>query len=80
MARHGLCVVGVMGNNGIWALEHHPMKFLDGGRLGRGLSCLPATRYDQMVESLGCEGTKNVSPRSFDRRSSGPSVWGGRHW
>ena len=30
MARHGLAVVGVMGNNGIWALEHHPMKFLYG--------------------------------------------------
>ena len=30
MARHGLGVVGVMGNNGIWALEHHPMKFLYG--------------------------------------------------
>ncbi len=30
MARHGLPVVGVMGNNGIWALEHHPMKFLYG--------------------------------------------------
>ena len=30
MARHGLGVVGVMGNNGIWALEHHPMNFLYG--------------------------------------------------
>ncbi len=30
LARHGLPVVGVMGNNGIWALEHHPMKFLYG--------------------------------------------------
>ncbi|MFP5389215.1 MAG: acetolactate synthase, partial [Thermoleophilia bacterium] len=25
MARHGLPIVGVMGHNGIWALEHHPM-------------------------------------------------------
>ena len=30
MARHDLPVVGVIGNNGIWALEHHPMKFLYG--------------------------------------------------
>src|SRR5204862_6425625 len=28
LARHGVNVVGVMGNNGIWALEHHPMMFL----------------------------------------------------
>ena len=30
MVRHGIPVVGVMGNNGIWGLEHHPMKFLYG--------------------------------------------------
>ncbi len=54
MARHGLGVVGVMGNNGIWALEHHPMKFLYGYSVAAELR--PETRYDQMVESLGCEG------------------------
>jgi acetolactate synthase-1/2/3 large subunit len=26
--RHGVPVVGVMGNNGIWALEKHPIEFL----------------------------------------------------
>ena len=30
LARHGVGVVGVMGNNGIWALEKHPMEFLYG--------------------------------------------------
>jgi thiamine pyrophosphate-dependent acetolactate synthase large subunit-like protein len=54
MARHGLGVVGVMGNNGIWALEHHPMKFLYGYSVAAELR--PGTRYDQLVESLGCEG------------------------
>jgi len=54
MARHKLGVVGVMGNNGIWALEHHPMKFLYGYSVAAELR--PETRYDQMVESLGCEG------------------------
>jgi acetolactate synthase-1/2/3 large subunit len=54
MARHGLGVVGVMGNNGIWGLEHHPMKFLYGYSVAAELR--PETRYDQMVESLGCEG------------------------
>src|SRR6476469_5196581 len=54
MARHGLPVVGVMGNNGIWALEHHPMKFLYGYSVAAELR--PETRYEQMVEALGCEG------------------------
>ncbi len=54
MARHGIPVVGVMGNNGIWALEHHPMKFLYGYSVAAELR--PETRYDQMVETLGCDG------------------------
>ena len=54
MARHGLGVVGVMGNNGIWALEHHPMKFLYGYSVAAELR--PETPYEQMVESLGCDG------------------------
>ncbi|HWB68754.1 MAG TPA: thiamine pyrophosphate-dependent enzyme, partial [Solirubrobacterales bacterium] len=54
MARHGLGVVGVMGNNGIWALEHHPMQFLYGYSVAAELR--PETRYDQMVEALGCDG------------------------
>jgi acetolactate synthase-1/2/3 large subunit len=54
MARHGLGVVGVMGNNGIWALEDHPMKFLYGYSVAAELR--PETRYDQMVEALGCDG------------------------
>lgn len=54
MARHNLPIVGVMGNNGIWALEHHPMKFLYGYSVAAELR--PGTRYEQMVEALGCEG------------------------
>src|SRR3954471_18802026 len=54
MARHGLGVVGVMGNNGIWALEHHPMKFLYGYSVAAELQ--PETRYDDLVETLGCDG------------------------
>ena len=54
MARHGLGVVGVMGNNGIWALEHHPMKMLYGYSVAAELR--PETRYDELVESLGCDG------------------------
>ncbi len=54
MARHGIGVVGVMGNNGIWGLEHHPMQFLYGYSVAAELR--PETRYDELVETLGCEG------------------------
>jgi acetolactate synthase-1/2/3 large subunit len=54
LARHGVNVVGVMGNNGIWALEKHPMEFLYGYSVAADLR--PATRYDRVVEALGCHG------------------------
>jgi thiamine pyrophosphate-dependent acetolactate synthase large subunit-like protein len=54
MARHNLPVVAVMGNNGIWALEHHPMKFLYCYSLAAELR--PETRYDEVVAALGCHG------------------------
>jgi len=54
LARHGVNVVAVMGNNGIWALEKHPMEFLYGYSVAADLR--PGTRYDQMVEALGCHG------------------------
>ncbi len=54
LARHGVNVVGVMGNNGIWALEHHPMKFLYGYSVAAELR--PETRYDEVVSALGGHG------------------------
>jgi acetolactate synthase-1/2/3 large subunit len=55
LARHGVNVVGVMGNNGIWGLEKHPMEFLyDGWSAVADLR--PGTRYDQIVEALGGHG------------------------
>ncbi len=60
LARHGLPVVGVMGNNGIWALEHHPMKFLYGYSVAAELR--PETRYEKMVEALGCDGVLVSDP------------------
>ncbi len=54
LARHGVDVVGVMGNNGIWALEKHPMEFLYGYSVAADLR--PGTRYDQVVEALGGHG------------------------
>jgi acetolactate synthase I/II/III large subunit len=54
MVRHGLPVVGVMGNNGIWGLEHHPMKFLYGYSVAAELQ--PGLRYDRVVKELGGHG------------------------
>ena len=54
MVRHGLPVVGVVGNNGIWALEKHPMEYLYGYSLAAELQ--PEARYDQVVEALGGHG------------------------
>ncbi len=54
LARHGVGVVGVMGNNGIWGLEKHPMEFLYGYSVVADLR--PETRYDTVVEALGGQG------------------------
>jgi acetolactate synthase-1/2/3 large subunit len=54
LARHGVNVVAVMGNNGIWGLEKHPMEFLYGYSVAAELR--PETRYDQLVQALGCHG------------------------
>jgi len=51
LVRHGVQVVGVMGNNGIWALEKHPMEFLYGYSVAADLQ--PELRYDKIVEALG---------------------------
>jgi len=53
MARHDIGVVAIVGNNGIWALEHHPMKFLYGYSMAAELR--QGTRYDQVAEALGCD-------------------------
>jgi acetolactate synthase-1/2/3 large subunit len=63
MARHGLGVVGVMGNNGIWALEHHPMKFVYGYSVAAELR--PETPYERMVEALGCDGVLVDDPEQL---------------
>jgi acetolactate synthase-1/2/3 large subunit len=60
MVRHGIPVVGVMGNNGIWALEKHPMEFLYGYSVAADLQ--PECRYDQVVESLGGHGELVTKP------------------
>jgi acetolactate synthase-1/2/3 large subunit len=63
LARHGVDVVGVMGNNGIWALEKHPMEFLYGYSVAADLR--PETRYDQVVEALGGHGELVRTPEEL---------------
>jgi acetolactate synthase-1/2/3 large subunit len=54
LARHGVNIVGVIGNNGIWGLEKHPMQLIYGYSVAADLR--PETRYDELVEALGCHG------------------------
>lgn len=54
MVRHRIPVVCVVGNNGIWALEKHPMQKMLGASIAADLG--RATRYDKVVESLGGYG------------------------
>jgi acetolactate synthase-1/2/3 large subunit len=54
LARHGVAVVGVIGNNGIWALEKHPMESMYGYSVVADLR--PETRYDEIAAALGCHG------------------------
>jgi acetolactate synthase-1/2/3 large subunit len=54
MVRHGIPVVCVIGNNGIWALEKHPMTSLLGVSIAADLG--HRTRYDKVVEALGGYG------------------------
>ncbi len=54
MVRHRIPVVCVVGNNGIWALEKHPMQSMLGVSIAVDLG--PATRYDKVVEALGGHG------------------------
>ncbi len=60
LARHGVSVVGVIGNNGIWALEKYPMEFLYGYSVAAELR--PETRYDRVAEALGCHGELVSTP------------------
>ncbi len=60
LVRHGLPVVMVVGNNGIWGLEKHPMQFLYSYDVAAELR--PGTRYDEVVRALGGDGETVTSP------------------
>jgi acetolactate synthase-1/2/3 large subunit len=60
LARHRVPVVVVIGNNGIWGLEKHPMEAIYGYSVVADL--VPGTRYDLVAEALGCHGELVSTP------------------
>lgn len=60
LVRHGVDVVAIVGNNGIWGLEKHPMQMLFGYDVVAELR--PGVRYDQVVEAFGGHGELVTEP------------------
>ncbi|MGR7001176.1 thiamine pyrophosphate-dependent enzyme [Yinghuangia aomiensis] len=60
LVRHRLPVVMIVGNNGIWGLEKHPMQSLYGYDVAADLA--PGTRYDEVVRALGGAGETVAAP------------------
>ena len=54
LVRHDLPVVAIVGNNGIWGLEKHPMQAIYGYDVAADLQS--GCRYDRVVEGLGGAG------------------------
>ena len=54
LVRHNVPAVAIIGNNGIWALEKHPMEFLYGYSVAAELT--PGMRYDEIARTLGGHG------------------------
>ncbi|MCA1833624.1 MAG: acetolactate synthase [Actinomycetota bacterium] len=78
LVRFGINVTIVCGNNGIWGLEKHPMRFLYGYDVAAELR--PETRYDEVMTALGGHGELVRSPAelgpALDRAlaTAGPSL------
>jgi acetolactate synthase-1/2/3 large subunit len=60
LVRHNLPVVMIVGNNGMWGLEKHPMQAIYGWDMACDLQ--PGCRYDEVVRSLGGGGETVSSP------------------
>ena len=67
LVRHDAPVVAIVGNNGIWGLEKHPMRALYGYDVVAELR--PGTRYDQVVTALGGHGELVTDPAEI-----GPAI------
>jgi acetolactate synthase-1/2/3 large subunit len=53
----------VVGNNGCWGLEKHPMRFLYGYDVAADLAS--QTRYDSVVSALGGAGELVTAPSNI---------------
>ncbi|GAA1789774.1 acetolactate synthase [Luedemannella flava] len=60
LVRQRLPVVIVVGNNGIWGLEKHPMQAMYGYDVAADLQ--PGLRYDEVVRALGGAGETVAKP------------------
>src|SRR5262249_42437759 len=60
LVRQNLPVVIVVGNNGVWGLEKHPMKMMYGYDVAADLQ--PGLRYDDVVRALGGAGETVEKP------------------
>jgi acetolactate synthase I/II/III large subunit len=60
LVRQGLPVVMVVGNNGMWGLEKHPMQAIYGWDMACDLQ--PGCRYDEVVTALGGGGELVTDP------------------
>jgi acetolactate synthase-1/2/3 large subunit len=60
LVRHRLPVVMIVGNNGMWGLEKHPMQMIYGWDVACDLQ--PGCRYDQVVTALGGGGETVTEP------------------
>lgn len=78
LVRFGIDVVMIVGNNGIWGLEKHPMELFFGYSVVADLR--PGTRYDLVLEALGGHGELVEDPEdlgpALDRAfaTKGPSL------
>jgi acetolactate synthase-1/2/3 large subunit len=63
LVRHRLPVVMIVGNNGMWGLEKHPMQAIYGWDMACDLQ--PGCRYDEVVAALGGGGETVTSPEDI---------------
>ena len=72
LVRQGLPVVMVVGNNGMWGLEKHPMQAIYGWDVACDLQ--PGCRYDEVVHGARRRRRDwSPTPTRSARRSTGPS-------
>ena len=60
LVRHRLPAVLIVGNNGAWGLEKHPMRALSGDDVVADPT--PATPYDEVAHALGADGETVTEP------------------